>query len=109
MGNTESVSQRLPSSIRYKNRESSVNIPKQPKPDHHEIERRFNQVLVSGHVHFFLSVQYGILKVQHPIPLKIYNKSIIYYKRSYCKFNNNLIFYFYDLFLTSFWEIFFFL
>ena len=54
MGNTESVSQRLPSSIRHKHRESSVNIPKQPKPDHHEIERRFNQVLVSATVYFLI-------------------------------------------------------
>lgn len=51
MGNaessTESVHQRMPSSIRYKNRESTATLPKPSKPDHHEIERRFNQVLVS--------------------------------------------------------------
>lgn len=52
MGNADSsletVPQRIPSSVRYKNRESPVSLSKQPKPDdHHEIERRFNQVLVS--------------------------------------------------------------
>ena len=53
MGNTdssiESAHQRVPSSMRHKNRESPASLPKQPKPeDHNEIERRFNQVLVSA-------------------------------------------------------------
>lgn len=52
MGNAESsietTHQRVPSSVRHKNRESPGTLPKQPKPDdHHEIERRFNQVLVN--------------------------------------------------------------
>ena len=33
--------------MRHKNRESPATLPKQPKPDHNEIERRFNQVLVT--------------------------------------------------------------
>lgn len=36
--------------MRHKNRESPASLPKQPKPDHHEIERRFNQVLVTNDV-----------------------------------------------------------
>lgn len=54
MGNTDSSMaesdhhhKRVPSSMRHKNRESPASLPKQPKPDHHEIERRFNQVLVT--------------------------------------------------------------
>ncbi|KAK4025860.1 formin-like protein [Daphnia magna] len=54
MGNTDSSMaesdhhhKRVPSSMRHKNRESPASLPKQPKPDHHEIERRFNQVLAS--------------------------------------------------------------
>ena len=50
MGNKAStvVHQRIPSSVRYKQRESTYTLPKQPKPEHNEIERRFNQVLVSN-------------------------------------------------------------
>ena len=40
-------STRIPSSIRHKQRESVATLPKQPKPEHNEIERRFNEVLVS--------------------------------------------------------------
>lgn len=54
MGNTDSSMaesdhhhKRVPSSMRHKNRESPASLPKQPKPDHNEIERRFNQVLVT--------------------------------------------------------------
>ncbi|XP_046450658.1 formin-like protein [Daphnia pulex] len=54
MGNTDSSMaesdhhhKRVPSSMRHKNRESPASLPKQPKPDHNEIERRFNQVLAS--------------------------------------------------------------
>ncbi len=51
MGNTdssiESAHPTVRSSMRHKNRESPASLPKQPKPDHNEIERRFNQVLVS--------------------------------------------------------------
>lgn len=52
MGNNGSAHQRMPSSIRYKQRESTASLPKQPKPDHHEIERRFNQVLVTRSILF---------------------------------------------------------
>ena len=38
---------RIPSSVRYKQRDSVATLPKPVKPEHHEIEQRFNKVLVS--------------------------------------------------------------
>ena len=52
MGNNTSSHQRMPSSIRHKQRELIATLPKQPKPEHSEIERRFNQVLVSPFIYF---------------------------------------------------------